>query len=77
MWLQEQIPRKHVFERDWITTQNMITILESTIELIWEGVGGGQSVYDHVMSTRNFTLIMSNIFIRAPKITRKVAMTLI
>ena len=51
--------------------ENMITSLGSIVNRIGEG-GGGRDVYDHLMSRRIFTLTMSTIFIRAPKVTRKV-----
>ena len=50
--------------------QDMITILDSIINII--GRGGGVNM-TNLMSTRIFTLIMNKIFIRAPNITRNVA----
>ena len=36
---------------------------------------GGKGVYDHLMSTRIFTLMMNKIVIQAPKFMRKAART--
>ena len=67
MWIQEQTPKIHAFKKrmDYML-QNMLTIWSSIVNMA-EGV-----LHDHSMSTRNFTLIMNKILIRAPKITRKV-----
>ena len=46
--------KKHVLE---MCAQNIITIIGSRVNII---VG---TLYDHLMSTRVFTLIMSKIFI--------------
>ena len=40
-----------------LCAQNMITTLNSRVNII------GENLYDHVMSTRSFTLIMNEIFI--------------
>ena len=48
--------------------QDTITILGSIINIVtWE------TLYDHLMSTRIFTLILIKIFMWAPKTMRKVA----
>ena len=43
--------------------QNRLTILDSIVDIFVEG----GSLYDHLMGTRIFTLIMNKIFIRALK----------
>ena len=42
--------------------QYKVTIQGSIINIILGGVGGGDS-YDHLLSTRNFTLMMNKIYI--------------
>jgi hypothetical protein len=48
--------------------QNLLTILNSTINI----TGDAEELYDHVMSTKTFALIMTKIFIRALNSMRKV-----
>ena len=43
-----------------LCAQNLITLLDSTINIIR---GGGGDLYDNLMSTRILTLIMNKIFI--------------
>ena len=52
-----------------IHVENMITILN-----LIGNIGGG-TLYNHLISTSVFTLIMKRTFARASKITRKVATT--
>ena len=47
-----------------LRAQNMLTILSGIVNIIY--MGG--DMYDHLMSTRIFTLIMHKIFKRALKI---------
>jgi hypothetical protein len=54
-----------VFHKIGLHAQNMNTILGSIVNVI------GVDLYDHLMSTRIFTLIMNKIFRGAPKIMRK------
>jgi hypothetical protein len=51
--------KKNLFKTYWIAghTQSMITILILVVNVI----GGG--AYDHLMSTRMFTLVMTEVFI--------------
>lgn len=35
-WLQEWIPKNHTFERDWTLCSNMITNLNSVVNIIGE-----------------------------------------
>ena len=49
--------------------QNVMIILGLVVNIIEE------NLYDHFTSTRIFTLMLSKIFIRAPKILRKTTMT--
>ena len=50
--------------------QCTITIIGSKVNII-----GGGGLYDHLMSMIIFTLIMNKVFVRAPKMMRKVATT--
>ena len=68
MWLGVDLRtdnKKNVFNRDWTTCSNMLNILSSIVNINWE------DLYDHLMNTGNFTLIMSKIFIRAPQFMSK------
>ena len=56
---------KNVFERDSTTCSNMLTILGSIFNINWK------DLYDHLMNTGTFTLIMNKIFIWAPKLMNK------
>ena len=49
----------------------MLAILNSTINMI------GKNLYNHLMSTRIFTLIMTKIVIRTPKIMRQITLSMI
>ena len=58
VWLQERIYIYRSFKKNCLCVQNMITILDSIGNII--GVGG---LYEHLMSTRIFTLLIHKIFI--------------
>jgi hypothetical protein len=71
-WLQEQIPKDmHVKEIRLHAAENILTILASIINIV------GRDLYGHFIIARIFTFIMNKIFLRAPKIMRKVTMALI
>ena len=55
-----------------VCVQNLITFLSAIVSVI--GRGRRVDLYDHLMSTRIFTLIMNMMFLRALKIKRKAAM---
>ena len=71
VWLQEQLPKRHVFKRDWIVPSIYDNHSRVNNQHVW------RELYDHPMSTKFFTSIMNKIFIRAPKMIRKVTMALI
>ena len=66
---QEDMFRKEIGLR----AQHTNTILSSIIDII--GLGGGYMT--HLTSTSIFNLIMNKIFVRGPKIMRKVATALV
>jgi hypothetical protein len=71
LWLQEWMPNKTVFERDW----NTCSKYDNHFQLDSEDNLG--DLYDHLMSTQIFTLIMNKIFIsELQNFMRKVATTL-
>jgi hypothetical protein len=49
----------------------MLTILDSTFNMIWEGAG---DLFDHIMSVRIFTLIVNKLLISVVKIMKRMAM---
>ena len=53
----------------------MMIILGSTINIIGEVGGGGEVLYDPLMSMQYFTLMMNKIFIRTLKNMMKMTMT--
>ena len=55
VWLQQQIPTRHVFKRDWTTCSKNYSRLNSQHN--W------RDLYEHFMSTRIFNLIMHKIII--------------
>jgi hypothetical protein len=74
MWLvglREWTPKRHLFKEIGLHAQNMMVILG----LENQHHGGG--LYDHLLSMRIFTLILSKISIQAPKIMRIVAIVFI
>jgi hypothetical protein len=66
MDLRDKTPEKCDFKEIELHAYNMLSILGSIINMI------GGNLCDHSMSRTLFTLIMNKIFIRAPKVTRKV-----
>ena len=56
MLLQEWRPKEHVFKEIGLCAQNMTTVLNSIVNII------GGDLYDHLMSTKIFTLNMNEIF---------------
>jgi hypothetical protein len=59
VWLQERIPKRHIFERNMISCSNHDNHNKLNSQDIWVGVyvcGGG--IDDHLRSTRIFTFIM-------------------
>ena len=54
MWLQEQIPKKTCLKEIGVSKYDNHSKLNMQ--------HNGEDVYDHVMSTRNFTLIMNKVF---------------
>ena len=73
-WFQERIPKRHVcFQKEiGLRAENIISILGSHDQRYWG------NLYDRVVSTKIFTLIMNKIevFIRGPKAMREVTMGL-
>ena len=67
VWLQKRIPNDIIFKKIGLHSQKMINILSSVIYIV-------RDLYEHLKITSNSTLILSRIFIRTSKITRKVAM---
>ena len=55
----------------WTSINHNNPILGSKVDMT------GEDLYNHLMSTRIFTLMMNNIFISAPKIMRQMAMSTI
>ena len=68
VWLQELVQKRHAFETHWIAYLEYGNILNSIVKHSWD------NLHDHTTNTRFFTLIMTHIFMRALKITRKVVM---
>ena len=56
MWLQEWIPKRHMFKGEWTTCSKYKTIIDSIVTII------GTDLYDHLMTTRILILIMNKIF---------------
>ena len=56
MWLQEWIPKRHMFKGEWTTCSKYKTIIDSIVTII------GTDLFDHLMSTRILILIMNKIF---------------
>jgi hypothetical protein len=71
MWLQEHKPKRgqkrHMLKRHWIMYSKYDSHSRFNVQHIWgRGRGRGRGAqYDHLMSTRIFTMIL--IFKRAPK----------
>ena len=57
----KNVYQKHIFKEMRLRAQNVITIKDSIINIIGGEVG--EDIYDHLMSTRIFNLIMNRIFI--------------
>ena len=51
--------KKLCFKKIELCAQYMITIMDSTVNIIQ----GEEGLYDHFMSTRMFTMIMDKVFI--------------
>ena len=60
-----------MLEKDGPWIQNLLTIIDILVNTIWG------DMYDHLMTQRTFNLRIDWIFIRAPRIMRKVAMSII
>ena len=74
VWLQEHISQTHVLERDWTACLKYDNHSRLDSQHNWgKGGGGEETVYDHLMSTRIFALIMNKIILSAPKIVRKLS----
>jgi hypothetical protein len=56
LWLQEQA-KDVCLEDKGLRAQDTLTIIGSIVNII------GGDLYDHIMSTRIFTLVMNKIFI--------------
>ena len=69
-WLQEQTPEDMHVKEIRLHAENIITVLDSITNIV------GRDLYDHFIITRIYTFIMNKIFLRAPKIMRKVTMAL-
>jgi hypothetical protein len=67
------ILRRYVLEEIGLHYQNMITILGSIVSII----RGFNTVYVHLMSMRNFTVIMNKIFTGGPTIMRELDLLII
>lgn len=65
LWMQEQIPNRHVFENIGLSVQNLITILSLIVNHFSVCVcGRGEgSLCDHLMSMGLFALAMDSVFI--------------
>ena len=62
VWLQEQIPKRHhVFKRDWTTCSQYFNLYKINSQHNFGG--GGCALYDHLMSTSFFSLIMNKLII--------------
>ena len=60
--------QKDVFKRDWVTRSNYV------YHSRFNNQHNCEDLYDYLISTKIFTLIMNKICIWAPKFMRKVAM---
>ena len=69
VWFQEWIPKGHVFRRDQVPCSKYNNHSRCKSQHNW---GGG--LYDHLMRTRIFTLMMNNTFIEALEKRRKLSM---
>ena len=68
MFLRKWIPQRLVFKIVWI----VCSCCGNHYRLNSQHNRG--KLYDHLMSTQIFTLMINKVFVRAPKITRKVGM---
>lgn len=60
--------KRHIFAKDWTTCSDY----DNHSKL--HSQDDYKHLHDHVMSTRILTLIMLKVFIRAPRIVRKVVL---
>ena len=60
--------QEEIGQRDWTTCSKYANYSRLHSQLDWE------DLYDHQMSRRIFSFIMSKIFIRSPEIVRHMAM---
>ena len=69
--LNLRTPKRHVFDRDWTTSSQFVTILGSIVNIMISGVEG--HLFDHLIGKRIFNLIMNKRCVQSPNLMREIA----